>query len=84
MHNSDFNEILHPYEKSGGNDRNLNLINDFREAMRDCDLMDVSYKGYPFTWSNGDLGKVLWKKGWIDLYVTKLRVIILLIVQQAT
>lgn len=46
---SDFNEILHPYEKSGGNDRNPNLMNDFREALRDCNLMDVGYKGYPFT-----------------------------------
>lgn len=53
---SDFNEILHPYEKSGGNDRNPNLMNDFREALRDCNLMDVGYKGYPFTQGNERFG----------------------------
>ena len=45
----DFNEILHIYEKSGGNERQLSLITDFREALRDCNLLDVSYKRYPFT-----------------------------------
>ena len=29
---------------------------DFREALRDCDLLDIGYKGYPFTWSNGRFG----------------------------
>ena len=29
----DFNKILHPYEKSGGNERQLSLITDFREAL---------------------------------------------------
>lgn len=53
---SDFNEILHPYEKSGGNERQLSLITYFREALRDCDLLDVGYKGYPFTQSNGRFG----------------------------
>ncbi|KAH9670993.1 hypothetical protein KPL70_017175 [Citrus sinensis] len=52
----DFNEILHPYEKSRGNERQLSLITYFREALRDCDLLDVGYKGYPFTWSNGRFG----------------------------
>ncbi|KAL9436888.1 hypothetical protein AB3S75_022853 [Citrus x aurantiifolia] len=52
----DFNEILHPFEKSGGNERHLRLITDFREALRDCDLLDIGYKGYPFTWSNGKFG----------------------------
>ncbi|KAH9801140.1 hypothetical protein KPL71_000911 [Citrus sinensis] len=53
----DFNEILHPYEKSGGNERNVNSINSFRQALRDCELADVGYKGYPFTWSNGRFGQ---------------------------
>ncbi|XP_024039545.1 uncharacterized protein LOC112098147 [Citrus clementina] len=52
----DFNEILHPFEKSGGNERQVSLITDFREALRDCDLLDIGYKGYSFTWSNGRFG----------------------------
>ena len=41
----DFNEILHPHEKSGGNERNVNSINSFRQPLRDCELADVGYKG---------------------------------------
>lgn len=52
----DFNEILHPNEKSGGTDRNLNLINNFREVLKECNLKDIGYKGCPFTWSNGRYG----------------------------
>ena len=52
----DFNEILHPCEKNGGNERHPNLIHDFREALRDCDLLDVGFEGYLFTWSNGRYG----------------------------
>ena len=53
----DFNKVLHPDEKSGGNVRSVNLINDFSEAMRDCNLKDVGFKGYLFTWSNGRYGQ---------------------------
>ena len=53
----DFNEILHPDEKRGGNDSNMNLINDFREVLRYCGLKDVGYRGYAFTWNNGRYGK---------------------------
>ena len=48
----DFNEILNLNEKLGGNDQNLNMVVDFREAMNDCNLVDLGCKGYPFTWSN--------------------------------
>ena len=74
----DYNEILHPSEKSGGNDRNLNSINEFREALRDCELMDVGYTGYPFTWSNGRFGsgfveerldRFACNKAWSDFFV---------------
>lgn len=37
----------------GENDRNPNLIGDFREALIECDLMDIWYTRYPFTWGNG-------------------------------
>lgn len=53
----DFNEILHPNEKIGGNDRNIDLIREFREALCDCNLVDLGCKGYLFTWNNGRFGK---------------------------
>ncbi|KAH9776449.1 putative reverse transcriptase/RNA-dependent DNA polymerase [Citrus sinensis] len=74
----DFNEVLHPGEKRGGNDRNVKLINDFSEALRDCDLKDVGFKGYPFTWSNGRYGqgfveerldKFVCNKKWSEIFV---------------
>ena len=58
----DFNEILHPCENNEGNERQLSLINDFREVLRDCDLLDIGYKGYPFTWSNGRFGPAFVKE----------------------
>ncbi|KAH9658155.1 hypothetical protein KPL70_023379 [Citrus sinensis] len=74
----DFNEILHPDEKRGGNDRNVNLINEFKEALRDCGLKDVGYRGYDFTWNNGRYGKgfmeerldrFVCSKAWSDRFV---------------
>lgn len=47
---------LHSNEKLGGNDRNVNLISEFREALQDCNLVDLGCKGYPFTWGNGRFG----------------------------
>lgn len=48
----DFNEVLNLNEKSGGRDRRASMVIDFREAIRDCGLMDLGSTGYPFTWSN--------------------------------
>ncbi|KAH9734317.1 reverse transcriptase domain-containing protein [Citrus sinensis] len=74
----DFNEILHPDEKRGGNDRNVNLINEFREVLRDCGLKDVGFRGYAFTWTNGRYGegfveerldRFVCYKAWSDRFV---------------
>lgn len=32
------------------------MISEFREALQDCNLVDLGYKGYPFTWGNGKFG----------------------------
>lgn len=29
---------------------------EFGEALRDCNLEDIGYSGYPFTWSNRRFG----------------------------
>lgn len=60
----DFNEILHPSEKVGGTDRSLNMISEFREALQDCNLVDLGCKGYPFTWSNGRFGPHFVEERW--------------------
>ena len=52
----DFNEILYLHEKSGDNERNLNAVADFRETIQACNLIDMGYKGYQFTWSNRRFG----------------------------
>ncbi|KAH9778879.1 reverse transcriptase domain-containing protein [Citrus sinensis] len=52
----DFNEVLNLNEKLGGRDKRVNMVNEFRKAIRDCDLKDLGSIGYPFTWSNRRFG----------------------------
>ncbi|KAH9698767.1 hypothetical protein KPL71_024125 [Citrus sinensis] len=47
-----FNEVMHFHEKNGGNEINLNMVAEFREAVQSCNLQDMGCKGYPCTWSN--------------------------------
>lgn len=73
----DFNEILYLHEKKVGNDRNRNVIADFREAVQACNLVDIGYHGYPYTWSNRRFGphhieerldRFLCSKDWCDSF----------------
>ncbi|XP_074299825.1 uncharacterized protein LOC141630996 [Silene latifolia] len=48
----DYNEILFANEMKGGQ-RAQWQINQFREAVDACGLVDVSFEGYAFTWDNG-------------------------------
>lgn len=48
----DFNEVLSLNEKIGGNEKHVNLVADFREAVRECELVDLGFTRYLFTWSN--------------------------------
>lgn len=50
----DFNEILNLNEKVGGGSRSIEAISEFKEAVRDCKLLDLG-RGYPFTSSNTDI-----------------------------
>ena len=56
----------------------MNLINEFSDALRDCNLKDVGFKGYPFTWSDGRYGqgiveerldRFVCNKDWSDIFV---------------
>ncbi|KAA3468220.1 reverse transcriptase [Gossypium australe] len=51
----DFNEILYPFEKSGGQLREERRMVAFREALEDCQLMDLGFQGPWFTWERGNL-----------------------------
>lgn len=43
-------------EKIGGKEKRIIEVNEFRRALRDCDLKDLGSSGYPFTWSNRRFG----------------------------
>ncbi|KAF7838984.1 ribonuclease H [Senna tora] len=49
----DFNEILYNTEKKGGLLKNQNYLEAFRSVVDVCQFVDLGFKGYPFTWSNG-------------------------------
>ena len=71
----DFNAILHSSEKQCTKQPHTAQIDAFRQALDICQLEDLGYKGYPFTWTNKRpsdantklrLDRVMATKGWID------------------
>ena len=48
----DFNEVLNLNEKFRDRDRRANMVNDFKEVVKDFNLTDLGSTEYPFTWSN--------------------------------
>lgn len=44
-----FNEILFNYEKKGGCPRPQRQLQVFHDALADCDLLDMGFKGDIFT-----------------------------------
>ena len=53
----DFNAILHSIEKLSKRPPKINQMEAFREALEGCQLEDLGFKGYPFTWNNKRLGE---------------------------
>ncbi|XP_074303696.1 uncharacterized protein LOC141638186 [Silene latifolia] len=51
----DYNEILYSTEMSGGS-RPQWQMNQFRDAVDDYGLRDMSFEGYSFTYDNGQIG----------------------------
>ena len=49
----DFNEVLHSSEKHGGLPKQLTPMLAFKEMLLHCELMDLGFHGYLFTWQNG-------------------------------
>ncbi|KAJ0017174.1 hypothetical protein Pint_11951 [Pistacia integerrima] len=73
----DFNEICHQYEKFGAADRPYRQMQNFREALLDCDLSEIPFNGDFFTWNNGregwyftkeKLDKGFGNKAWFELF----------------
>ncbi|XP_074282427.1 uncharacterized protein LOC141606944 [Silene latifolia] len=55
----DFNEIISLNEKEGGKDRREAQMDAFREALDDCALLDLGYRGSIFTWKRGNSPETL-------------------------
>lgn len=55
----DFNEILSNDEKNGGQTHPEKQMEDFWQAIVDCELRDLGFLGTPFTRSNGREGENL-------------------------
>jgi endonuclease/exonuclease/phosphatase family metal-dependent hydrolase len=49
----DLNEILYPFEKEGGRDCPIQFMQAFRDALVECNLEDMGYKGDKFTRHRG-------------------------------
>jgi hypothetical protein len=68
----DFNEILFSYEKEGGNPRPQPYMQNFREALMDCNLEDIGFMREPFTWKRGQLrerlGRAMANGDWIIMH----------------
>ncbi|XP_074265828.1 uncharacterized protein LOC141588279 [Silene latifolia] len=48
----DFNEILFEHKKSGGTIKEQPVMDVFREAIDECGLIAIGYRGNPFPWWN--------------------------------
>lgn len=52
---SDLNEIMFSFEKKGGVPRDDQRMENFRQVIDDCRLMDKGYSGQWYTWERGNL-----------------------------
>lgn len=50
----DFNEILYSFEKVGGAPREKKRMEEFRDVLEECQLMDIGFLGTRFTWERGN------------------------------
>ena len=72
----DFNEILNNDEKLGGASRPAKQMENFREALVDCELNEVQFTRGQFTWSRGKCHNAVYERldrglateGWLNLF----------------
>ena len=53
----DFNSVISASEKKGGNPPRQAGMEDFRECIESCTLIDVGFAGLEFTWCNNQQGE---------------------------
>ena len=58
----DFNELLKVEEKKGGVPRSHYLMQMFREALDQCDFVDLGFSGPTFTWHGRRWGELIWER----------------------
>ncbi|KAL5579343.1 hypothetical protein UlMin_011785 [Ulmus minor] len=58
----DFNEILNGNEKLGGGVKSQRAIDDFRNAVDDCQICDLGFVGDPFTWCNNRPNDLIYER----------------------
>jgi hypothetical protein len=73
----DFNDILTTKDKRGNVPHPRWLLNGFRQAISDCDLIDVSIQGHAYTWARRlghedvveeRLDRALVNQSWMNLF----------------
>lgn len=52
----DFNKVLSLDDKLGGSGRRCGGMLDFQACLDGCDLQDLRWRGYQFTWCNNQMG----------------------------
>ena len=59
----DFNDITRTHEKKGGRLRPYSQMKNFRDALDECDLVDLGYTSSKFTWfKNFANGVAVWER----------------------
>ena len=73
----DFNEILSQEEKQGIHLQPVRQMLEFRDTITACNLIDIGYRGPPYTWNNnrdppafvqGRLNRALATAEWLTLF----------------
>lgn len=65
---------MHLHEKNGGNNRNLDSVLEFREAVQACNLIDI--RGTLLHCQIGDIVPISLKRGYIEFFVAKISAVI--------
>lgn len=53
MYVDDFNEVLFNHEKKGGQVAKFTFMQMFHSTLSSCNLQDVGFVTYKYTWTNG-------------------------------
>lgn len=60
--------MLNRDEKIGGFPVTYSNVEDFKNCIESCHMLQVQYKGSLFIWWNGRWGLTIFFRGWIELW----------------